>query len=188
MPCMTSRERVLTAMRRDGPVDRFPFEISWGAFTPGLMDVYRRATGSPLPPDEYFDFDTRSVDLNPTRRHRAVVGAGCEPESAGTIFDEWGVGMVPGPTEHFVEFRYHPLAACETPRQVDDYDWPDVTEDYRYAGLAETVAHHQARGYAVTGELYQTIFEMAWLLRGLAGLGVGPRPWGRTTVTCLIAT
>jgi len=163
-------DRVLTTLRRNGRVDRFPFEISWGAFTPGLMDVYRRETGSDLPPDEYFDFDTRSVNLNPSRRRGDSVGRGCEDAIPGTVFDEWGVGMVPGPTEHFVEFRYHPLAHCETPRQVDDYDWPDVTEDYRYEGLAEAVSRYHARGYAVTGELYQTIFEMAWLLRGMERL------------------
>ena len=32
------------------------------------------------------------------------------------------------------------------------------------------MADYQARGYAVTGELYQTIFEMAWLLRGMENL------------------
>lgn len=65
---MTPRERVLSAMQRSGPVDRFPFEISWGAFTPGLMATYRNQTGSALEPCEYFDFDTRSVDLVPTRK------------------------------------------------------------------------------------------------------------------------
>ena len=78
--------------------------------------------------------------------------------------------MVPGPVEHFVEFKYHPLAGCETPEQVLNYDWPDVDADYRFEPLAAKVADYQGRGYAVTGELYQTIFEMAWLLRGMETL------------------
>lgn len=63
---MTSpRERVLTALKRNGTPDRTPFEISWGAFTPLLMKTYREKTGSELPPEEYFDFDTRSVFPGP---------------------------------------------------------------------------------------------------------------------------
>lgn len=49
---MTSpRERVLTALKRNGTPDRTPFEISWGAFTPLLMKTYREKTGSELPPE-----------------------------------------------------------------------------------------------------------------------------------------
>jgi len=52
-------------------------------------------------------------------------------------------------------------------REVEAYAWPDVTEAYRYEGLDAKTADFQRRGYAVTGELYQTIFERAWLLRGI---------------------
>lgn len=157
-------------MRRTGPPDRCPFEISWGAFTPGLMKVYRERTGSAADPWEYFDFDTRSVDLAPTRKQTDFRRFFPDAIPADVIFDEWGVGMVPGPLEHFVEFKHHPLAACETPEHVMDFDWPDVDADYRFEPLAARVADYQAPGYAVTGELYQTIFEMAWLLRGLENL------------------
>ena len=64
---MNSRERVLTALTRTGKPDRTPFEISWGAFTPMLMKTYREKTRSDLSPDEYFNFDTRSVLASPTR-------------------------------------------------------------------------------------------------------------------------
>jgi uroporphyrinogen decarboxylase len=167
---MTPRQRVLAAMRRTNLQDRCPFEISWGAFTPGLMKVYRDRTGSALDPCEHFDFDTRSVDLAPTRKQTDFRRFYPNPVPDNVVFDEWGVGMVPGPLEHFVEFKYHPLAACETPDQVLDFAWPDVDADYRFEPLAAKVADFQARGYAVTGELYQTIFEMAWLLRGMETL------------------
>jgi len=160
----------MTAMRRGGSVDRFPFEISWGAFTPGLMKTFRGESGSNLPPDEFFDFDSRSVDLQPTRRTTDFSACYSETPPEGTIFDEWGIGMVPGSVEHFVAFRFHPLQRCQTPREVEEFAWPDVTEAYRYEGLAERVADYHARGYAVTGELYQTIYEMAWLLRGMESL------------------
>ena len=157
-------------MRRTALPDRCPFEISWGAFTPGLMNVYRERTGSAVDPCEHFDFDTRSVDLEPTRKQTDFRRFYPDPIQEDVVFDEWGVGMVAGPLEHFVEYKYHPLAACETPEQVLDFAWPDVDADYRFEPLAAKVADYQARGYAVTGELYQTIFEMAWLMRGMENL------------------
>ena len=167
---MTPRERVLTAMRRTGKPDRVPFEISWGAFTPGLMEVYRSRTGSTLDPAEYFDFDTRSVTINPTKRKRDFSKWFTVPPPPDVIWDEWGYGMVHGSMEHFVEYRYHPLAECETADDVMAFDWPDVDADERFDGVAEEIRRFHERGYAVTGELYLTIFETAWLLRGMQHL------------------
>lgn len=159
-------------MRRSQRPDRCPFEISWGAFTPGLMAVYRERTGSALDPCEHFDFDTRSVNLEPTRKETDFRRYQPGPLPDTVFFDEWGIGMVPGPVEHFLEYKYHPLAGCQTPKEVLDFEWPDVDADYRFEPLADRVRAYQERGYAVTGELYQTIFEMAWLLRGMENLFV----------------
>lgn len=167
---MTSRERVLTAMRRTGKPDRVPFEISWGAFTPGLMKVFRERTGSEMEPDEYFDFDTRSVSLNPTRKQIDFRRWFDAELPADIIWDEWGYGSVQGSMEHFLEYRYHPFAGCTTADQILEFDWPDVDADYRYEGMAERTRLYQDRGYAVTGELYLTIFETAWLMRGMERL------------------
>jgi uroporphyrinogen decarboxylase len=164
---MTSRERVLRTLRREGQPDRLPFEISWGAFVPSLMAVYRKRTGATVGPDEHLDFDTRSIDLNPTRRKtdfRSYFRGGVP---SNVNFDEWGAGSTPGTFEHFAEYNHHPLVACETVREIENYAWPDVTEEYRYEGLDAKTVEFQRRGYAVTGELYQTIFERAWLLRGI---------------------
>ncbi len=157
-------------MRRTGPPDRVPFEISWGAFTPGLMDAYRQKTGSTLDPAEYFDFDTRFVTIGPTSKKSDFVKWYSVPLPSDVLWDEWGYGMIRGSVEHFVEYRFHPLSECTTPEQVLAFDWPDVDADYRFEGIAETVRAIQNRGYAVAGELYQTIFETAWLLRGMENL------------------
>ena len=77
---------------------------------------------------------------------------------------------MPGSIEHFVEYKFHPLQSAATAADVRAFAWPDVTADYRYEGLAERVAEYHRRGYAVTGELYQTIFERAWLMRGMEQL------------------
>lgn len=167
---MDSRTRVLKTLRCEGRPDRLPFEISWGAFTPSLMKVYQKETDSADPPEEYFDFDTRSVDLNPSQKTTDFRRYFASALAPNTTFDEWGCGSVPGSFEHFVEFKYHPLQACKTPAEIVDFPWPDVTADYRYQGLAERVAEYHRRGYAVTGELYQTIFERAWLMRGMQQL------------------
>jgi uroporphyrinogen decarboxylase len=167
---MNSRERVLTAMRRSGKPDRLPFEISWGAFTPGLMKVYQERTGSQLDPAEYFDFDTRSVNLNPTQKHTDFRKWFDTELPTEVIWDEWGYGSVQGSMEHFLEYRYHPLAGCTKVDQVLEFDWPDVDADYRFEGIAERTRAYQDRGYAVTAELYMTIFETAWLMRGMENL------------------
>ena len=93
---MTSRERVLSAMRRTAKPDRVPFEISWGAFTPGLMKVYQERTGSTLDPAEYFDFDTRLVNLAPTTKKTDFRKYFAGELPSDVIWDEWGYGAVRG--------------------------------------------------------------------------------------------
>jgi len=167
---MTPRERVLTAMRRSGRPDRVPFEISWGAFTPGLMEVYRQRTGSTLDPSEYFDFDTRLVNLDPTRKKTDFSRWFKQALLPNVVWDEWGYGALRGSMEHFLEYRYHPLANCSSPEQIFEFSWPDVDADYRFEGVERATRSYQERGYAVAGELYLTIFETAWLLRGMENL------------------
>jgi uroporphyrinogen decarboxylase len=167
---MNSCRRVLAALNRKEKPDRIPFEISWGAFTPSLMEVYRRETGATIAPDEYFDFDTRSVDLNPPGKRADFRHYFVEPVPSNATFDEWGCGCVPGSMEHFVEFKFHPLESIASADDVQAFPWPDVTADNRYEGLAERIDEYHRRGYAVTGELYQTIFERAWLMRGMEPL------------------
>lgn len=146
---MTSpRERVLTALKRNGTPDRTPFEISWGAFTPLLMKTYREKTDSELPPEEYFDFDTRSVFPGPTRLKTDFTRFfpdGVEPEAS---FDEWDIGSVPTLYE-IPDFKYHPLGTATTVAEIDAYPWPDFDAPYRYEGVRTQVATFHKRGYAV---------------------------------------
>ncbi|MBF8297203.1 MAG: Uroporphyrinogen deCOase protein [Bacteroidetes bacterium] len=157
-------------MRRTGKPDRVPFEISWGAFTPSLMEVYKQRTGSTLDPAEYFDFDTRLVNLDATRTKTDFTRWFSEPPLPNAVWDEWGYGALRGSMEHFLEYRYHPLAGCSSVEQIEQFPWPDVDADYRFEGVARATRAFQERGYAVAGELYLTIFETAWLLRGMQNL------------------
>lgn len=164
---MLSRERVVAAMSRKGMPDRVPFEISWGAFTPRLMKTYRENTGSDLEPDEYFDFDTRYVRPLPTRKTVDHARTFPDIEAANEVsFDEWGIGMVP--TEYEIpDYRYHPLANMTTTKEIENFEWPDLEDEYRYLPLKEKIDEYHARGYAVSADMYQTIFETGWLMRGM---------------------
>jgi uroporphyrinogen decarboxylase len=164
---MNSRERVLTALKRTGKPDRTPFEISWGAFTPLLMKTYREKTGSDLPPEEYFDFDTRFVIPSPTRENTDFSQfSRIESPNESVHFDEWGIGSVPTLYE-IPHYKYHPLEQMSTVEEIENYPWPDMGEEYRYTEVAKRTKEFQDRGYVVCGELYQTIFETAWLMRNM---------------------
>ena len=164
---MNSRERVLTALKRTGKPDKTPFEISWGAFTPLLMKTFREKTGSDLPPEEYFNFDTRFVTPGPTKLKTDFTQFFKDKPLPGNIsFDEWGIGSVPTLYE-IPDYKYHPLEQMTSVEEIENYPWPDLGEDYRYIEMGEKTKAFQDRGYAVCGELYQTIFETAWLMRNM---------------------
>ncbi len=163
---MNPRERVLTALKRTGTPDKTPFEISWGAFTPRLMKTFREKTGSDLSPEEYFDFDTRFVLPSPTKKQTDFSRYFCGSLPEHVSFDEWGVGSVPTLYE-IPDYRFHPLESMTTVAEIENYSWPDLAESYRYTEVAKQTKNFQERGYAVCGELYQTIFETAWLMRNM---------------------
>jgi len=162
---MNSRERVLATLKRKCMPDRIPFEISWGSFTPLLMKTFRAKTGSDLLPEEYFDYDTRFVLPGPTRM-KTDFSRHFPGLDASASFDEWGVGSVPTLYE-MPDYKYHPLEKMERVEQINAFPWPDIGDDYRYVEVARKVKAYQQRGYAVCGEMYQTIFEIAWLMRGM---------------------
>jgi len=164
---MTSRERVLAALKRDGRPDKTPFEISWGSFTPRLMKTYREKTGSDLSPEEYYNFDTRFVVPGPTNKSTdfSAFFPGEELDK-DVSFDEWGIGAVPTRYE-IPDYKYHPLKRMTTAEQIDAYPWPDFDADYRYGEVEKKTREYHERGLAVCGELYQTIFETAWLMRDM---------------------
>ena len=163
---MTPRERVLTTLKRTGIPDKTPYEISW-AFTPPLMKTFHSETGSDMPPEEYYDFDIRYVLPGPTKQKADFTlffKEGILEENAS--FDEWGVGSVPALFE-IPDYRYHPLRGMSTIEEINNYPWPDLGEAYRYEDVARQTRVFQDRGYPVYGEMYQTIFETAWLMRDM---------------------
>ncbi len=166
---MTPRERVFHSLIKKQKPDRVPFEISWGAFTPRLMKTYYEKTGSDLIPDEYFDFDTRFVVPGATKLHTDFSKYFNVSIDLDATFDEWGIGAVPTRYE-IPDYKYHPLALFDIGKQIEEYQWPDLDAAYRYKTVEQKVKSFHDRGYAVNGEMYQTIFETAWLMRGFEQL------------------
>jgi uroporphyrinogen decarboxylase len=167
---MTSRERVLAAMRHRQP-DRTPFDFSWG-FAPAQLHRFQQATGA-ADPDDYFGADTRLLRPSPTR-----LSTDFSPYlgelPAGAQVDEWGIGRRPSTSTdvahaHLDGFIY-PLLGVSTAGDVRDYPLPDLDADYRYGDFAGRVAAVQTRGIAALAVMDCTIFETAWYMRSMERL------------------
>ncbi len=158
---MTSRERVLTAMRRQPP-DRVPRYLSFVAEKE--REVMQRLGLTDMLP--FTRLDIWRVAVNPTRERTdfsRYFGR------ADVEWDAWGRGRVWDADRHYAEYLY-PLEQADTVAEIAAYPWPDEAAPYRFAGLAERVADAHARGYAAVGILGDTIYEMAWQLRGVERL------------------
>lgn len=167
---MTSRERVLTAMRRQIP-DRVPHEIGVG-LTPPKFREFQRRTGRDDPAD-FFGADVRPVGLSATREKQDHA---CYHANAadGLFLDEWGIGYV-GSTDAADEFSHlnrmvPPMVWLSTAAEAEAYPLPDIEAPYRYAALPDSIAALQARGLAVGASMECTVFEIAWYMRGMERL------------------
>ncbi|MCC7354977.1 MAG: hypothetical protein IT330_14630 [Anaerolineae bacterium] len=166
MSTMTPRQRVLATLRREEP-DRVPRELVFGYFTPALMEIFREKTGAE-DPAEYWNFEVRPVSFrypDPAPRILELLG----PLPPGATVDAWGIGTVPGSFYHFWRF-VHPLASATTAREMIDYPLPDLQSPPAWQHLGAEVAALHARDLAAMGELYITIFEIGWYMRGMTNL------------------
>jgi uroporphyrinogen decarboxylase len=165
MTSFTPRQRVLTALNREEP-DRVPFELFLG-LTPSLMETFVAKTGH-LDPAEYWNAPVRSVAHRPTPEFelwRTYARYYPEQLPAGSSISSFGVVGTYGSTEHFRR-KLCPLKDATRVEEAVDYPLPDPTNPARYAHLKPAMEALQARGLAVQGELYVTIFETAWSIRG----------------------
>jgi hypothetical protein len=81
-------------------------------------------------------------------------------------WDEWGRGRVWDADMHYAEYFY-PLERAETLDEIANYPWPDLLEPYQNENIQkETIQLHEL-GYAVRGDLAETIFEPAWQIRSM---------------------
>lgn len=167
MTSMTPRQRVITALNRESP-DRVPFELSYGSFTRSLMDTFVAETGAE-DPAEYWNYPIHPVShRSPPSFELWRTYASYYPDHlpAGAIISPFGVVLALGSLEHFIR-QMHPLKDATTVEEAANYPLYDPLDPARYAHLKRAVAALHARDLAVQGELYSTIFETAWSIRGL---------------------
>ena len=85
-----------------------------------------------------------------------------------TFVDDWGITL--HQPENWPQFDMikHPLANARV-ADLEAYDWPDVEDEARYAGLQDRAKElHENTDYAICGATSDsTIFDKAWALRGM---------------------
>jgi uroporphyrinogen decarboxylase len=177
---MTPRERVLAALNHQ-EVDRIPIDLG-GTQNSTMCTLAYRALAAFLGVDAQAEeiskafeivkmeeailsrlpVDTRPVFAKPPARSRT------RWLDARTYVDDWGITY--HQPENWPQFDMiaHPLAEATT-EDLEGYDWPDVEDQGRYAGLREQAQDlHENTAYAVCASTMDTtIFDRAWMLRGM---------------------
>lgn len=77
---------------------------------------------------------------------------------------EYGCMTVPGSLYHLRRLIY-PMEEMTSPAGLEDYPFPDMTEEWRWQGLAEKAAEYLRDGYWVSGAC-GSIYETSWFCRG----------------------
>ncbi len=171
---MTSRERLLAALRHDLP-DRTPTVIIMrGEAKRAIMAHFGVA---------YFDDVLRNLgiedyrDINfeisfPEFENRKNGSLEGDCPFAGkryhfhderTFEDGWGVVRRVGRDGKYVEWIYSPLAHVDDP---DDYEFPGIDRIVEDPALARTIEDHKAQGFLVR-YIAPNPYKIGWYLRGM---------------------
>jgi len=159
---VTGRERILRAVRRQVP-DRVPVTLAYGH-----IDELCRLSGHPEMIGKLRQ-DQQTVEFHPGRLRPEQLGPYVGEAPPGVNFDDWGIGWYSSSTAATSGF-IHPLANATSAEEVRHFPFPDLTERWRHEDLERDVAALHAQGVAAVGQMSQTIFEVAMLMRGVQRL------------------
>jgi uroporphyrinogen decarboxylase len=184
---MSSRERLIRALRRDHP-DKVP---TCARFTPAMMRTFNKAVDAGIPeehlgpfgvgsgyilevdpnfltPDEYFGWEMRNIAFRPPKKLGSFskYHSDLPPQSK---MNEWGVVFVPGEFHHYTH-RIGPLRNTHSLTELKAFQFPDLMQSQCHEKLDEEVKSIHSSGLAVAGFMQQTLFELAWEMRGLENL------------------
>jgi uroporphyrinogen decarboxylase len=177
---MTGRERVLTALNHQEP-DRVPLFIGTSGATSVLGPGYKRlAEHLGIRPGEerwlsrplqytWMDdavMERLGSDGRPVAPGPAASGLRRDV-SPDCIIDDWGSTWKRNPGSGYFEVTDPPLRNA-TIDDLDRYPWPDLSHPSRFERLAERCRAIQHAGYASVLLTGATIFEQAYLMRGMA--------------------
>jgi uroporphyrinogen decarboxylase len=162
---MTQRENILSLFRRTG-YETAPQDIN---LCPSLVAEYHKQTGADISYEDYYNLPLRRImDLSyvktDSEQFRKFYN---EPLAEGTVFSPWGVAQEPAQDAryHFVKMR-HPMEAFDSVEQIQSYPFPVLPDNIVDLLRGEADAIHAA-GNASAGRMSVTIWETAWLLRGM---------------------
>ncbi len=155
---LTHRRRVLLALDHR-PTDRVPISQVCAGITPPAreaLEAYLRARRG-CGVDEY---------LRPLIDVKTVAPDYVGPKLAPGV-DIWGVHRAPVSygAGQYSEIDHYPLAACETPADLDRHAWPRL-DWFDYAGLPDKIDALQADGPYALIVMNGNIFESSWYMRG----------------------
>jgi uroporphyrinogen decarboxylase len=178
--CMTPRERVWAALEHR-EVDRTPIDLGGtpnSTMCRGAYESFKAFLGVEASTRELSKgFNTIIMDEAVLRRlpvdTRAVfANAPARPKERwlddDTFVDEWDITYRRPEAWSQFDMVAHPLAEA-TMDDLETYDWPDVDDEGRYAGLGDRARDlHENTDYAIVGATGDsTIFDTAWMLRGM---------------------
>jgi len=175
----TPRQRVLSALNHEEP-DRVPLFIGTSGATTVLGPGYQRLrshlgfSSGPVrwlsKPLQYTWMD-EDVLLRLGSDGRAVApgpaGSALRKEvSNDCLIDDWGVTWQRRPGSLYFEAADPPLRHA-TLDDLERYAWPDLVAPSRFEGLAERAKAIQDAGFASVLLSGVTLFEQAYLMRGI---------------------
>ena len=164
-----SRKRVRQILRQDGAGT-----VAYDALrSPSVHELI-----DPLPLTDAWrtylrEGDVRYVTLSPPSGDPAVFRDFVPGLPLEAELSCWGVGRIALQSidGHHAGHKYwHPLAAVDTVRDLGSYPFPDPASAKTQEALQAEVAGLQDQGFAVVGQMSQTILETAYLMRGIEQL------------------
>lgn len=164
MSGMSPRERVATTLRLRKP-DRVPQDAWW---TPHTLEEFRKHTGAD-DPSEYYGFEHRLVRWAKTKVPYDFAQFYPQGLPPGTTVTEWGEANTPGDFYHYSLHR-QPLASLNTVRDLVEFPWPDIEEEYRHAHLEAEVQRLHDRGLFVIGDVGHMGWEKGCYMRGILNI------------------
>ncbi len=166
---MNERANLIKTLNREG-WEKIPCDIT---FTPPKEKEFYQKVGTNQSIPDYFGLSHRTTGGSHTKTYEGDgthLFAGQDiPEKFDV--DQWGVGMSYGSEAAFHMCHFHsPLTGDDI--SVDDiqrYPFPVHTKGLEQS-LKKAVTKHHNKGLAVLGSMEQTIWEQAWLIRGMDNL------------------
>ena len=172
---MNSKQRVLTALKRQGQPDRVPLQFD---LSRSLVNKFAEKYGVPADfTTSYYEDVTYRISANDLRvamgSDCVVVGASLPRgyrhpvDDNACIINEFGMKMREGPI--YMEVVEHPLAAVKDAGQVNDFQFPDPLAEGRYDDAARFIEKYR-HSYFIVGDMELTMFDMMAQLVGLEKL------------------